>query len=390
VICVLQYAFCDTRYVVIKTVAVIIQADRNLLRGVADHFGQKRGVRLISRHSTQAAFENLAVAGFDGIIARPRTEEDADMLSASGVPAVLVAGRIDADLPCVELDDAAIGRVAAEFMVKRGFAGYSFIGPRSRSFGRERLKGFQDALTSFGHDCTAFLDGHMLLDPFSTRARDAREKVRASFEQIARPTGVFVADDCLALNVCVLIRECGYSIPADFGVLGVNDMTPQCELAVPPLSSIQRPMREMGQTAARLLDRMMRGERVSNRTRRIASARIVERASTSGIAARDRLVVKAADLMEEVSSQPIGVEQIARMLGVCRRTLERRFRKETGKTVLQALQAIRLRRARILLAHTGRPVQDIAAEVGFGSIDRFMAQFKKDAGMTATQYRRRK
>lgn len=371
-----------------KTVAAIIQAEKNLLRGVADHFEKRADVQLICRHSTKAAFENLAAAGFDGLIARPRTEGDAETIRASGIPAVLVAGRIGSGLPSVELDDMAIGRVAAEFMVKRGFAGYAFIGPRSRSFGRARLAGFKEALDSFGHDCTAFMEGHMLLDPFSLQSRDARDEVRESFERIARPTGVFVADDNLALNVCVLIRECGYSIPADFGVLGVNNLSPLCELAVPPLSSIQRPMREMGQVAARLLDRMMRGENVPARVRRVASARVVERVSTSGISAHDRLVVRAADLMEEIASQPIGVEQIARMLGVCRRTLERRFRRETERTVLQALQDIRLRRARILLTHTGRPVQTIAAEVGFGSIDRFMAQFRKDTGMTATEYRR--
>lgn len=61
---------------------------------------------------------------------------------------------------------------------------------------------------------------------------------------------------------------------------------------------------------------------------------------------------------------PLGV--LADKLHVSSRTLARRVRRATGKSALDLVQAVRLRRARHLLETTDLPLGEVAARVGYG------------------------
>ncbi|EIV96106.1 GlxA family transcriptional regulator [Frankia sp. QA3] len=73
---------------------------------------------------------------------------------------------------------------------------------------------------------------------------------------------------------------------------------------------------------------------------------------------------------------------------VSTRTLNRRFREQTGLTPVAWLQRSRLRRAQILLETTCHPVEVIAAQVGFGSPAAFREQFRRLVGTSPRAYRR--
>jgi LacI family transcriptional regulator len=81
---------------------------------------------------------------------------------------------------------------------------------------------------------------------------------RSVAEQIAalpaaeRPTGVFCANDLLALGLMVQLRERGVTIPDEMGVIGYDDIE-FAGVAVPPLSSVRQPRAELGGTAVELL-----------------------------------------------------------------------------------------------------------------------------------------
>jgi transcriptional regulator GlxA family with amidase domain len=79
--------------------------------------------------------------------------------------------------------------------------------------------------------------------------------------------------------------------------------------------------------------------------------------------------------------------QIAGRAGMSVRTLNRRFREQTGTTPLQWLHRARIRRAQHLLETTAEPVERISEQVGFGSPTAFRDQFKRVVGASPYGYR---
>jgi transcriptional regulator GlxA family with amidase domain len=92
--------------------------------------------------------------------------------------------------------------------------------------------------------------------------------------------------------------------------------------------------------------------------------------------------------MEDNSGRDLTLDEIAAHAGMSTRTLNRRFREQTGTTPLQWLHRARVRRAQYLLETTAYPVDRIAAQVGFGSPTAFRDRFRRVAGTTPAAYRR--
>jgi transcriptional regulator GlxA family with amidase domain len=92
--------------------------------------------------------------------------------------------------------------------------------------------------------------------------------------------------------------------------------------------------------------------------------------------------------MEDNAGRELTLDDIAVHAGMSTRTLNRRFREQTGTTPLQWLHRARIRQAQYLLETTTHPVDRIAAQVGFGSPTAFRDRFKRVAGTSPHAYRR--
>ncbi|MGM1062697.1 GlxA family transcriptional regulator [Saccharothrix sp. Mg75] len=91
--------------------------------------------------------------------------------------------------------------------------------------------------------------------------------------------------------------------------------------------------------------------------------------------------------LEDNAAEELTLEDIAARAGTSTRTLNRRFREQTGTTPLQWLLRARVRRAQYLLEATDHPVERIAAQVGFGSPTAFRDRFKRVVGTNPGGYR---
>ena len=91
--------------------------------------------------------------------------------------------------------------------------------------------------------------------------------------------------------------------------------------------------------------------------------------------------------MESNAAEDLTLEAIAAHAGMSTRTLNRRFREQTGTTPLQWLHRARIRQAQYLLEVTAHPVDRIAAQVGFGSPTAFRERFKRIVGTSPHAYR---
>jgi transcriptional regulator GlxA family with amidase domain len=81
------------------------------------------------------------------------------------------------------------------------------------------------------------------------------------------------------------------------------------------------------------------------------------------------------------------LDDIAAYAGMSTRTLNRRFREQTGTTPLQWLLRARIRQAQYLLEATDHTLDRIANQIGFGSPTAFRDRFKRIVGTTPSAYR---
>lgn len=108
----------------------------------------------------------------------------------------------------------------------------------------------------------------------------------------------------------------------------------------------------------------------------------------SDLAPADALVKRALLWMQQRPEHPLPVGDLARQLGVSRRTLERRFAADLALTPAEAGRRMRLSQARALLDRGGRSVTDIAAETGFADVSHLIRVFRAAEGVTPEAWRR--
>ncbi|MFD5080458.1 GlxA family transcriptional regulator [Streptomyces sp. NPDC058371] len=113
------------------------------------------------------------------------------------------------------------------------------------------------------------------------------------------------------------------------------------------------------------------------------SARLTPRDAT-------HLVVRR--VMNLVGADPGAVhdlDALARGAGVSTRHLSRLFRAQTGMTVGQYVESVRLEAARALLEAGTDPVDAVAGQAGFGSAESMRRAFQQALGISPTAYRAR-
>ena len=103
----------------------------------------------------------------------------------------------------------------------------------------------------------------------------------------------------------------------------------------------------------------------------------------------DQLVTAAQVWAADNYRNPNPVAAMAAQSGLTERSFLRRFKKATGQSPMEYVQTMRIEEAKQLLETTDQPLDDIAAEVGYGEPSAFRHLFRKLVGVTPSAYRRR-
>lgn len=98
------------------------------------------------------------------------------------------------------------------------------------------------------------------------------------------------------------------------------------------------------------------------------------------------LVGKLKEYVEQHLEKEIGVEEIARYLGLSKSTLYRKLREITDWSPLDLIRLIRLRHAINLMLYEGKYITEAAYESGFNSPSYFSRTFQKYYGQTAREF----
>lgn len=103
----------------------------------------------------------------------------------------------------------------------------------------------------------------------------------------------------------------------------------------------------------------------------------------------DEAVKKAQDFIEKNYEEKISVEQLTSMLALSRRNLERRFKKATSNTVMEYMQRVKIEVAKKQLETGRKNVNEVMFGVGYSDTKAFREVFKKIAGMSPVDYRKK-
>ncbi|MEU3921495.1 LacI family DNA-binding transcriptional regulator [Streptomyces sp. NPDC029004] len=202
-------------------------------------FTCNRGTESVERFTSQ-----VSARAFDGllVIEPENTLGTITAMHRGGLPVVLIDDRgHHPEFPSVATTNREGGASAARHLLASGRTRPLIVTGR-RHFGcvRDRLEGFQAVLptgTIAEGDFTE-LSGQLAVE-----------------RHLADGTpfdSVFAHNDLSAVGVLRALRAAGRSVPDDIAVVGFDDL-PVAQHTEPPLTTVRQPMREMGETAARML-----------------------------------------------------------------------------------------------------------------------------------------
>ncbi|ACU03987.1 GlxA family transcriptional regulator [Pedobacter heparinus] len=101
----------------------------------------------------------------------------------------------------------------------------------------------------------------------------------------------------------------------------------------------------------------------------------------------DIQVKQAQTYIEEHYQQRITIDQLAEMLAMGRRSLERRFKKATSNTLNEYIQRVKIEAAKKQLESGEKKINDIMLEVGYSDQNSFRHSFKLFTGLLPNEYR---
>lgn len=84
----------------------------------------------------------------------------------------------------------------------------------------------------------------------------------------------------------------------------------------------------------------------------------------------------------------MNISAIADVLGLSPRYVSRVFKEQTGLTLLNYINDMRIERAKQLLKQTNKTVDEISRETGFANVRTFRRNFQKATGITASDYKK--
>lgn len=375
-----------------RSVALLIETSngycRGLLEGVIAYVKERGGWSVhLEQDRTETPPAWLNSWGGDGIIARINTDRFGEQLKTFGVPVVdLSASRHVKGIPWADTDDQAIAELAVEHFMQRGFRHLAYCGDAGFEWSRRRGRHFRSLATEAG--CSVY--EYQSISRFDESFNPAVEIKRLMkwLRGLPRPVAIMGCYDFKAQQVLDACRQLSIAVPEEVAVLGVDDDRLLCELSEPTLSSVIPDTKKTGYAAAELLSRMMSGENVVFEKPLVTQPLGIRiRESTDTLAIEDKAVVRALQFIRRHATENIRVTDILSHVALSRRALDHRFRRWLGHTPHEEIQRVRINRIRELLSETDLSIHEIASRTGFIYGEYMAAAFKRETGMTPTEFR---
>lgn len=327
----------------------------------------------------------------DGVVAtirrEPRWLAFLRHLALRGVPIV----DLTCDVPrfrCarVSADHVSAGRLAAAHLAERNYRSRVFFTLDWDGNVRNRIwRGFTESGPAekwvFSRECP-----NVRWDDWDAVGRWLAGKFAAA----DKPLGVLAYSQGEAVLLMDAALGLGIRVPDELGVIAGNDDPILLESQPVPVTAVDTDLERGAYEAAALLDKLMDrpgGRALQRQLAEIPPRGVVVRRSTAEAVSGDPLVGGALRLFAEGMSSGVGVEDIARRLGVARNTLDRRFAAEFGRSASAEFHRQRVALAKRLLADSRNKVEYVARVTGFSSASHLGTALRANCGLSPRELR---
>jgi len=224
----------------------------------------------------------LSARQIDGLIIAPaRIHSDRLIqMSDSGMPIVLIdRGATGVRAPLVAVDNEGGAYQAVKYLIGLGHRQIGILmGMETISTHVLRLNGYKRALTEAGlpldENLIARTDNWLylpqadqvtILPPKSLTNVQMTPTTYNALQQLLdlpnRPTAIFVTNNQMTLGTLYALKERKLRCPADISIISFDDHD-WAPLFDPPITVVRQPTYHLGQTAASLLMRLIKGEEI--------------------------------------------------------------------------------------------------------------------------------
>lgn len=322
----------------------------------------------------------------DGVICRISNPKTRAILKKLKVPIIdLFSKKSGCD---VGTDETALGEMAAEYFLERGFDSFACFVPKRAWWGRERSDGFVQALEKRGCECDVYREGANTKDPLFLKGEKYASRFHYWLSKLRKPCAFLAGTDMYGkrtLNACHALQ---ITVPEEIAVLGVDNDEWFCELQSPQLSSICQNGRKIGYEGAKLLYELLGGGKRPAKKILVPPVFIATRQSTDVIAVTDQDMATAMRYIRAHLEESPTVYRITEAVGLSRRTLERHFLKQYGRSVKAEIMRLRIEKCKDLLRNTNLSMRSIAKKMNFASMEHFIRTFRHHEDISPNEYRK--
>lgn len=228
-----------------------------IIRGAEDCAFQRGYFLMTANTDEQIGRERRIVAALrsyrvDGILLASAPGKDTSHIQSTiraGISVVCLDRAVSGiDTDAVLLDNVRGGQECVRHLIQAGHRKIAIItGPLKLQTGRERLRGYEDALR----------EADIKVDPDLIFEGDFREEsgYRLSKELLRRrrkPSAIFVSNGVMTLGVLKTLEETGVACPDDIALATFDDLTLDHSFH-PHLTAVVQPSYEIGARAATIL-----------------------------------------------------------------------------------------------------------------------------------------
>ncbi|MCR5627439.1 MAG: LacI family transcriptional regulator [Lachnospiraceae bacterium] len=192
----------------------------------------------------------------DGIIVIPVSTNSDFLLPAknANVPVVLVDRSLaDETYDCVKIDNRSSAYRAVNYLIEQNHKKIAVISSEVEYTGEERFKGYMDAMEKAGIP---------VKEEYKCCGTHSMEYGSEAMNRLMRlsdpPTAVFMTNYEITLGAVMVLNDMGKRIPDDVSLLGFDDLI-LSHLMKPDISVVIQPMKEMGEKAAEIILKKIKG-----------------------------------------------------------------------------------------------------------------------------------
>jgi LacI family transcriptional regulator len=274
-----------------ETIGILIPEVSNMFaakifRGVENAAHQRGSSAIVCNtdsngEKTMKYLKVLREKRIDGVIfvSEILKEEYYEAISSMNIPIVLVSTEsYRYQLPYVKVDDRRAAYTAVEYLINKGHRKIGMISGNKYDLiaGQPRIDGYKKALMSNNIP----VNEKYIVSAKGFSFKDGFENLPRLLHAAPDITAIFVASDEMAMGVISAAYNMGIKIPDDLSVIGYDNL-PLAEMSIPPLTTVEQPLVQMGEMAANMLFTMIEtGKPIESR---IMPHKIIERATVRAL-----------------------------------------------------------------------------------------------------------